>query len=160
MVWWLTSDQIVSVVFNLIHPYIVRGSLSSKTSFIYNTSYVVEYIWIFVYIHSFLTYIYKYILTYFTLMTIRSHFRPDLSPPPAAPCATATGLDYKSPGVREVWIVVQENRCLVLWSCNLHNGQSGDGWDDGSILCCLRLSANKSALSFYWYKKISIIYDN
>jgi len=49
----------------------------------------------------------------------------------AAPCvfiqswtkpATAAGLDHKSLGVREVWIIVQVNRCLVLWSCNLHNG--------------------------------------
>jgi len=41
--------------------------------------------------------------------------------------ATATRLDHKSPGVREVWIIVQVNRCFVLWSCNLNNGQSGDG---------------------------------
>jgi len=43
-------------------------------------------------------------------MPVRSQFRPDLVPPPAAPCtstqscrrsATATGLDHKSPGVRE-----------------------------------------------------------
>jgi len=29
--------------------------------------------------------------------------------------------DNKSPGVREVCTIGQVNRCLVLWSCSLHN---------------------------------------
>jgi len=89
------------------------------------------------------SYIYPYLL-YFTLMPIRSQFRPDLIPPLAAPwasvhscrrSATATGLDHKSPGEREVCIIGHLNRCLVLSLCSLHKGQRGDGWDDGSILC-------------------------
>jgi len=66
-----------------------------------------------------------FLLLYFTLMLVRSQFRPDLPPPSAAPCAsiqswtrpaTATGLDNKSLGVREMLIIVQENKCLLLWS--------------------------------------------
>jgi len=60
-------------------------------------------------------------MLYFTLIPVRSQIRPDLPPPPAAPCAfirswtrpaPATGSGHKFPGVREVWIIVQENRCL------------------------------------------------
>jgi len=58
-------------------------------------------------------------------MPVQSQFRPDLALPPAAPCAfvrsyrrsaTATGLDPKSPGVREASTIRPANRCLVLWS--------------------------------------------
>jgi len=77
-----------------------------------------------------------YILNYFTLMPIRSQIRADLAFSPAAAWASVhscrrsavvTVLDHKSPGVREFCIIGHLNRCLVLWSCSLHNGQSGDG---------------------------------
>jgi len=72
-------------------------------------------------------FIYMYEL-YLTLMPVRSQFRPDLAPPPAAPCAsvqscrrsaTATGFDHKSPGVREVCVIGPANRCRVLRSCHI-----------------------------------------
>jgi len=69
-----------------------------------------------------------YLLTYFTFLPVRSQFRPDLAPHPAALCAsvqscvrsaTATELDHKSPGVREVWIIVRVRKLPAIQS--LHN---------------------------------------
>jgi len=59
-----------------------------------------------------------------SLTPIRPQVRPDLAPPPAAAWASvhscrryaiATGLDHKSPGVKQVCIIGHLSRYLVLW---------------------------------------------
>jgi len=86
------------------------------------------------------THTHNYICIWICLLTltpIRPQKRPDPAPPPAVAWAyvygcsrsdVATGLDYKPPGVKQACMIGQLNRCLVLWSCRLHNWQSGCIW--------------------------------